>query len=99
MMIEDQRIVAIAKQVANSNLSEQAVEAVVSEPTVDSEGREALRITIVIKPRNVARIKGDAALDTLFQIQNQLLAEGEERPAIVEYATKKEFEQRGDAKS
>jgi len=98
-MIEDKRIIAIAQQVAGSNLSEQAVEAVVSEPTIDSEGREALRITIVIRPSKVAQIKGDAVLDTLVEIQDKLLAAGESRPATVEYATRKELHQSGDAKS
>jgi hypothetical protein len=98
-MIQIEKINAIAGKVAAANLSGQAVENVVSEPTIDSEGREALRITIIIKPNKVARFSGEKILDTLYQIQNQLLEEGEERPAIVEYDTKEELEQSGDARS
>jgi len=68
-----------------------------SQPTVDSEGRDALRITIVIESGAAARIKGDAALDTLVQIQDRLREAGEERFPIVEYATKEELEESGDS--
>jgi hypothetical protein len=49
-MIDEENIVQIAQEVASENLSHQAVEKVLSRPIIDSEGREALRITIVIKP-------------------------------------------------
>jgi len=64
---------------------------------LDSEGHEALRITIVIKPGSESRIKGDATLDTLVGIQDRLRSEGEERFAIVEYATKRELSAGGDS--
>ena len=56
-----------------------------------------MRITIVIRPGAAAKIKGDAALDTLVQIQDRLRAAGEERFPIVEYATKEELEEGGDS--
>lgn len=73
------------------------VETVTSEPATDLEGREALRITIVIEPGAAAKLKGDSLLDTLVQIQERLRSEGEERLAIVEYATKEELEESGDS--
>jgi hypothetical protein len=69
---------------------------ILSSTAVDSEGHEALRITIVIKPGAASKIGGDAALDTLVQIQDRLRREGEERFPIVEYATPKELSESGD---
>jgi hypothetical protein len=74
-----------------------AVTSVVSEPFVDSEGREALRITIVIAPKFSAKIKGDKSLDTLVEIQNRLRKAGEERFPLVEYATEKELKESGSS--
>jgi hypothetical protein len=98
-MVQVEKINEIAQELAAANLTSQAIENVISEPTIDSEGREALRITIVIKPNKVSNFSGEKILDTLYQIQIRLLQEGEERPAIVEYATKEELEQSGDARS
>jgi hypothetical protein len=97
-MIQE-KINAIAQEVASANLSSQSILSAISEPTIDSEGREALRITIVIRPNIAAKLNGDKILDTLVQIQNRLLLEGEERTAIVEYATNEELAQSGDARS
>ena len=96
------RIIAIANQkggVAKSNLTAAVVEGVQAAPTVDSEGRAALRITIVIRSGAAAGLNGDAILDTLVQIQDHLRAAGEERFGIVEYATKAELEAGDDSES
>jgi hypothetical protein len=50
----------------------------------------------VIESGAESRIGGDAALDTLVGIKDLLRREGEERLAIVEYATKEELEAGGD---
>jgi hypothetical protein len=52
---------------------------------------------IVINSGSEARISGDAALDTLVGIQDRLRREGEERFAIVEYATDEELNAVGDS--
>jgi hypothetical protein len=66
---------------------------------VDSEGRDALKITIVLMPGSTASIesKAEAVLDTLVQIKNRLQEEGEERFPIVEYATQEELDESGDS--
>jgi hypothetical protein len=94
-MLEDRKIVQIAKRVANANLSVQAVETVLTEPIVDSEGRDAVRITIIIKPGKVDTLSGDKVLDTLYEIHTELSIAGEQRLPIVGYATREELEQSG----
>jgi hypothetical protein len=98
-MVETAQIAEIAEKVARSNLKPEVVEKVFAKPSIDSEGREALQITIVIKPDTAARLDGDALLDTLVQIQDRLHEAGEERFAIVEYATEAELEAGDDPQS
>jgi 2-methylisocitrate lyase-like PEP mutase family enzyme len=95
-MLDEKRIRQIAQEVATANLSSANFTSIGSSTAVDSEGHEALRITIVIKPGAASKIDGDAALDTLVQIQDRLRKEGEERFPIVEYATAEELSESSD---
>jgi hypothetical protein len=98
-MITLDRINRIARDVAVANLSSRNVDNVFSEPAADSQGENALRITIVIKPGVAAKLKGDALLDMLVQLQDELQKAGEDRLPIVEYATQEELEDSGDPES
>jgi hypothetical protein len=63
---------------ATATLKRQAgVQRVFSEPTSDSEGIEALRITIVLKRGSADRISGDKAPDTLVGIEQALREAGD----------------------
>ena len=88
-MLDEKRIRQIVQQVATANLTSANFSSIASSSATDSEGHEALRIVIVINPGAEAKINGDAALDTLVGIQDQLRKEGEERFPLVEFATKK----------
>lgn len=94
--MDEKRIRQIAEEVATANLTNANFTSIASSTAVDSEGHEALRIIIIIKPGAETKIKGDAALDTLVGIQNRLHKEGEERFPLVEFATEKELSQGGD---
>lgn len=96
-MLHEKRIQEIAQEVASAKLTSANVSSVSSSTAINSEGHEALRITIVIKPGSEFRIKGDATLDTLVGIQDRLRSEGEERFAIIEYATKRELSAGGNS--
>ena len=95
-MLDEKKIREIAQEVATANLTSTNVTSVSSSATIDSEGHDALPITIVIKPGSESKIAGDAALDTLVGIKDRLRGEGEERFAIVEYATREELDASGD---
>jgi hypothetical protein len=95
-MLDEKRIKEIAREVASANLASSNISSVSSSTAIDSQGHDALRITIVIKPGSVSKIAGDAVLDTLVGIKDRLRSEGEERFAIVEYATKEELDSSGD---
>ncbi len=96
-MITPEEVDAIAAAAARANLSERVVLRVFSEPTLDSEGKDALHLTIVVAAEAVDALEGDALLDTLVQIQRDLQKAGEDRFAIVEYATEAELGTNGDS--
>jgi hypothetical protein len=95
-MLTPVQISEVAEEVARAKLTPKVVKQVLAEPTTDSEGHEALRVTIVIESGAANRIKSDSILDTLVQIQDRLREAGEDRFAIVEYATQDELEAGGD---
>lgn len=90
-MLDADKINEIIREIAEANLGSGTVDHVLSEPAVDSQGNDALRITIVITPSAASKLVGDPLLDTLLQIQTTLSEKGEERFPIVEYATKDEL--------
>ena len=89
-MLQDAEIDGIVRDVAKANLGNEAIR-VISEPTIDSTGEDAIRVVIVLAPGAADRITGNAALNTLVGIQNELENAGERRLAIVEYATEEEL--------
>jgi hypothetical protein len=92
-MLEKEKIEQIAKAVASANLASSSVSEVRSEPFVDSEGHDALRITVILTPGSADKISGDATLNTLVKIQSELQRAGENRFALVQYATAAELEE------
>ena len=62
-------------------------------PTIDSLGENALKITAVITPGALRRIKQGATLDALVRLRDRLSEMGEERIPIVHYATEAELAQ------
>ena len=92
-MLEPAKIDKIVGEVATVHLKRRNFERVTSKATVDSEGEEAVRITIVLKPGALDRLKGDPVFDTLVEIHHRLRAAGEERFPLVEYATQAELDE------
>jgi hypothetical protein len=89
--LELEKVTQISTEVARANLGPGNVVRVQSEPTTDSQGKEALSILIVIAPDVVDTFNGDEVLDTLVQISDRLLEAGDERFPIIEYATEEEL--------
>jgi len=98
-MLETAKISEIARQVAGKRFEQGSVERVISEPATDSNGNEALRITLVLRPNVVRKLSGDSVLDTLVDIRRNLQSAGEDRLAIIEYATQAELDAGGDPQS
>lgn len=95
-MLPAKQIEEIATKVAQANLTPAVAHRVLSEAIVDSEGQDALRLTVVIAPSAVENIEGRRLLDILVDTQRQLQQAGEERYAFLSYATEGELADGGD---
>jgi hypothetical protein len=96
-MMQLDEVAREAEEVAKKNFGTQNVVRVMVEPMVDLDGDEALRVTIVIDPKIVDAISGDAVLDNLIEIHNRLWEKGEEeRLPFVEFTTEEELAQNDD---
>jgi len=84
-VLSQDEIGRIAKQVAIRHLPPDIIDDVTSRPTLDSEGHDAVLITITLKSKAATGLSGDDVLDTLVEIQSQLAKHGEDRLKIVEY--------------
>lgn len=94
-MLSSKEIDEIATAAAQANLTPQIAQRAFSVPTVDSEGQDALLLTIIIAPEAVDHIAGKALLQNLIDTQRRLQTAGEERHAILSYATEQELSDAG----
>lgn len=62
-----------------------------TEPTTDSQGRDAHRVTVVITPGAAARLDGNTVIDFLLGLRSRLHEAGDDRMPIIEYATEAEL--------
>ncbi len=90
-MLDTKQIDDIVKKAARAHFPPRLVQRVFSEPVIDSQGRDALRFTIVVAPDALEAVEDDALLETLVQIRRDLDAAGEDRFPIVNYATQAEL--------
>jgi len=97
--LDESRIAEITRDVARGTLRPRWFRDAQVEPALDSDGNEAVRITIVIAPGAVRKLGGEAILDTLVELRRRLEAEGEVRFPLVEYATEAELSDSGDSES
>jgi hypothetical protein len=94
------KVNGVVKKAASAALKRKAgVQRVFSEPAADSEGLEALRITIVLKRGSADKISGDKALNTLVGVERALREAGEDRFPIIDYVTEEELESEDELES
>lgn len=99
-MLELAKVNDVVKKAASAVLKRRAgLQRVFSEPTSDSQGHDALHITIVLKPGGADKISGDMALDTLVEVERALRGASEDRLPIIDFATEEELESSGETES
>ena len=89
-MLDLKKVDRIVKKVAASTLKGKVLR-VRSEPMVDSMGREALRVWIVIGPGSFDEVVGEMSLATLMGVSDALLAADDERFPHIRYRTEAEM--------
>jgi hypothetical protein len=92
-MLNLEQVTQISTEIARANFGPQNIIHVESEPTTDSDGKDALNLLIVVAPSfaETITINGDAVLDTLVQIVDRLQEAADDRFPIIEYATEEEL--------
>lgn len=90
-MHDDAQTTRMIEETAKSKLGRENVERVFTEPDSDWTGKDALRITIVLMPGALDRIKGDDLVDNLFAIHTSFYEAQDDRMPIVRYATEEEL--------
>jgi hypothetical protein len=99
-MLELRQVNEVVNKAASAILKRRAgVRRVFSERASDSEGHEALHITIVLKRGSADKISGDMALDTLVRIERALRDAKDDRFPIIDYVTEEELEATDDTES
>jgi hypothetical protein len=85
----------LIKQALTAELGENNLMRVDLEPAIDSQGRQALKITAVVAPNAAQRLNGGAVLDALVRLQARLTEMRDDRVPLIEYATEAELQQDG----
>jgi len=83
----------LIRQALAAKLGKENVVRVDWEPTTDSQGQDALKITVVIPPGASKKVKGEPVLDALVGLRARLREMREDRIPVVEYATEAELAQ------
>ena len=92
-MLEMPKINAIVCKAAAAALGRWAgIRRVDIKSTVDSDGREALDVAVIIKKGEADRISGESALDALVGIGKALREAGEDRFPIISFVAEEELE-------
>ncbi len=82
-------------QVAASRILGERLHNVTVGHALDSEGRDALRLTLVMEGDDV--VEGKSALDAMLAMHDALVEEGEDRFPIVYFTNIDELAEDGDA--
>ena len=83
--LPDDRIIEIAKGVATANLAQFWTGTIIPAATTDALGRDALEVTFGVTAGS--SVTGDMAVNTVFDLNQKLQEEGEERFSTVRYST------------
>lgn len=86
-MLEALELQKLAKDIVHKRLPSIHLDDVLTQPTTDSDGDAAVRITFVLTPETADEISGEDSLKLLVAIKEALFRKGDERFPIVEYAT------------
>ncbi len=89
---------AMITRVASASLKRHRIARVWSESSVDMDGIDAIRVTIVLSGDDDG-ITGDDALDTIADVHQALQREGDDRFPYIDFTNEDELASDGDPES
>jgi hypothetical protein len=95
-VLEDPQVQKLMMQVAKGILPAQSLLEVRSEPVEDSEGQQALRITLVLSEEAIEILTPDQIVSLLTVVHDRLQQEGDERFPLLGYATPSDLIERSE---
>jgi hypothetical protein len=98
-MLDLNEVNRVVDGAAAATLTRSRISRVFSTPMTDSQGDDALEVTIVLSADHADDVDGDGALATIGKVQRDLQDAGEMRFAIVTFATEDELEPNGNPES
>jgi hypothetical protein len=94
-MLNEMQVDQIINDAALAVLKRDGFRRVTSAPTSDSDGEDALLVTVILPETWQRSVDGKRALDTIVKIQQSLFKAGELRMPIVGFATESELDKFG----
>jgi hypothetical protein len=91
-MLDLKEVDQVVEKVASSALKKVGVSRVLTERAVDSDGNEALAVTIVIKRGRIDRLSGELVGTSMLKIIHALEDSGDIRFPLISFATEEEME-------
>jgi hypothetical protein len=98
-MLDMSQVNQLVANVVSTTLTGADLSRVMSEPTLDSLGHEALHVTIVLRGYDDRLLNGSGFPDTLFEIAERLQKSGDDRFPILSYSTEDDLAQDDDPES
>lgn len=98
-MLDMSQVSQLVANVVLTTLKGADLSRVMSEPTLDSAGEEALHVTIVLRGYDDQIFKGGVMSNTLLGIIEHLQKSGDDRFPILSYATEEDLAQDDDPES
>ncbi len=95
-MLNENELQKLATSAARKRLPTFKLSRILTEPTLDSEGKEALRVVFVFPEEAVVAISAEDALKLLVDLRNELTREGDDRFPIIEYSTELDLQDLAD---
>ncbi|MEX2299268.1 MAG: hypothetical protein WD715_17770 [Dongiaceae bacterium] len=89
----------LIRQALAKSLGDKTIVRVASEPATDSQGRAAIRITVVISADAIQKLREGSALLASITLRERLREMQEDLVPIIEYATEAELKQDAGPKS
>jgi hypothetical protein len=98
-MLDDTKIAGITREVGREKLTPRWFEDVMIEPAVDSEGNDALGITVILTRKPDRHLKGKILVRFLVELRQRFDALGEGRTPLLHWATREELAADDDTES
>jgi hypothetical protein len=99
MLVKDEDIPKIVRELAAEEFPPGSVDDVLCEPTVDLDGRDAFEITVVLVPEREPELTGEQTLGLQYRTRQYLLKRGDDRFPFIDFTTTDELKEMAESEN